>query len=387
MADVQNPAGASSPSATLEAPRDPQAYATWRQTGELPDEATTTEDPDQPEGDQTEDNSAAGEHSSPETEKGAPASEAGKQTERRRSTAEDRKAQLNREIQDLLKKRDSLRAEAGEKPTSTPESSTGNQAADKTQQAPQVAPQVKDEDIVFPDLKKPEKPQKPNSDNFKSWDDYEKAREEYQDKLVDYSEQMAEYRAEHKLRVRDLRTARTAAQEKIDRDFAEAGKRYADFDTVAGPTLKTIITDRAIHDDVKNLIGISPVFADLVYTIGGNKGEAEKFLELARKDRIGAIRKIVILEGLIQAELTKNASGKGKASATTDDDAGAGERDERGRFTGAPNRVSNAPEPPDEVGGRGTATTDESERAFKRNDFRAFMDAENRRDLERRKGR
>src|ERR1700761_3422135 len=105
----------------------------------------------------------------------------------------------------------------------------------------------------------------------------------------------------------------------------------------------------------------SRVLPDLLFTIGSDPSTLASFQEKGEADPWGAIDYIVLTESLIQEELAKGSS----VTAETG-------RNEKGQFTAKPETAAppakrgpeSAPEPPIEIGSRGSGTADASERAF-----------------------
>jgi hypothetical protein len=179
-----------------------------------------------------------------------------------------------------------------------------------------------------------------------------------------------------------LRTqiAQEAAQKELDSRVAEAKKRYPDFDERIQPAVKTITDDQQIPFAVKAVMNDSPVFVDLMYVLAEPKALAD-LIQTAKTNPAAAIRKIVLTEQLVQAELAKaktSAGADGKDKTATEGDGKT--RDASGKFVAnsdtsqsskektdaaASEPISRAPKPPTEVGGRATALTDDEEAALK----------------------
>lgn len=325
--------------AAIEVPTNATDYATWRQKGTLPSKESK-----QPP--KTED-SAASTTADEKTVESAPASEADKAvTTHKKLTAKERSAQLDAEIAELnekLAKRAELRKQVA-------------QPDDKKTAAPSTA-----------EAKDGKAPVKPKQEDFKTWDEYEEARDKYFEDLADHkaAKAIADDRA-----ARQQEAAQKALQEKVD----EGKQRYPDFEKVVAPAAKALMSDPEIPDLVKLMINDSPVFTDLLYVMGSDPAELSDFLTLAKVKPLDALRKIAVSEELIRQELA------GKSEKRRDAD---------GKFKSdvvAEKKSTEAPPPPKEVGGRGAAAGDEVDQAFKNGDVRAFRAAQNRRDLERRKG-
>jgi hypothetical protein len=329
----------------------------WRKTGNWPDRKATAQPKTEV--------SAPSKDSSADSAKSesAPASEAGKQTQetktqQQRHNADSRKAELNAEIKELLRKRDELRKET-QAPAAAPTSKTETPAASSTAAAPQ-------------ELKPPVKPD-PNS--FKTWGEYEAARDEYFDKLSDY-------KAAKAIEGHKQALAQEQQRQTISKQMEEARKAYPDWDTVGKTAINAVWGDgkpeSGVHPAIKHAIGSSPIMTHLLYVLGGDK-ELAQFVDLSRKDPARALMKLGAMEALLVPELEK--AGKDAANL---------ERNDKGQFTTTKTpekKVSSAPPPAKEVGGPGTPPADARVDAQKRGDFEAYRSASNARDLARFKTR
>ncbi len=346
--DANTPAAAPSPAATVEVPRDPQAYAEWRNTGKLPE-------PPKP---KTEESASSKKSSDAKPGKGeaegtgesrqATDSETGKKQEHKPSGAEKR---LNEILEDLRR--------AGLSPA---ELKTFKREAQKAAEQPNPTEKTEKPAGTEP-------PKKPKLDDFDDYDAYETAKDKYYEDLADY-------KAQQRLETFRTEQQQEAQQREFHGKLSDATKRYGD-DAVStiNTTAKAIFGDAKIPAAIKAIVDQSPVLVDLLYVMGSKGEDFTEFLELARTNPGAAIRKAVLLERLVTDELAKGS------------DSGAG-RDDSGKFTKqAPEKkVTEAPPPPKEVSGRGSQPTDEVETAAKTGDFAAFRAAGNRRDIARRKG-
>lgn len=332
---------------TFDIPREGEAYQEWRLTGKAPEakpkpastpgKETPAEGDKKPEG------------------KTAPASEPGTKTQehKNKSTAQTR---LDEILADLKT--------SGLTPAELKTfRKTGNLPADKAAAPPQGTEQT-----VNPasELKAPAKP---DPTKFKTYEELEAAQAKYIDDLVIYSSKkaIADHQAEQ---------GRKEALGVITGKLEDARKRYTDADSVIFPTNAAIFNDKGVSPAVKAIVGDSPVFVDLLYALGP---ERDAFVQLARTNPSAAIRRAIVMEQLVTAELTKGGKAEGEASGDT-------ARGEDGKFKAPEKQVTKAPPPPKEVSGRGSPPADEVEGAVKANDFRAFRDAQNRKALNKHKG-
>jgi hypothetical protein len=175
------------------------------------------------------------------------------------------------------------------------------------------------------------------------------------------------------------RRATAEAQKDLTTRVDEAKKIYPDFDARIQPAVQALTGDEAIPFAVKAMINGSPVFEHLLYVLGEPKALAD-LVATSKTNPAAAIRKIVMTESLVMAELEKS-KGKG-APAKAGDGA---ERDANGKFVSTEKKDAasetkpRAPKPPSEVGGRGTAPGDALRTAAAANDFPAFEAEQNRR--------
>lgn len=202
-----------------------------------------------------------------------------------------------------------------------------------------------------------EAPQKPKLEDFKTWEEYDAAKDSYYESMAKYESTQAVQRDREERSQQEQRS-------RVEAQLAEARKRYADFDEVAEPARKGIFEDPKVHQAIKVMANDSPVMTDLLYAIGGNADDLESFLKIAREKPTEAIRRLVIYE-----KLTMEALEKAQAKVTTPE-----------------KRETKAPPPPTELAGKGTTPVDEVEEARKAAEsdprkLSAWMDAENRRAL------
>ena len=340
MPDVEAPVAESSPAApppsteskpTTEpasVPTDPKDYLEWRKTGKLPSAesapAKESSDGDKP-------------------EKSAPAPEAGKpqQEKKPRSNAESR-------LEEILS---DLRT-AGLSPS----------------ELKSFKREVKQEQAKAA----PEPPAKPPAPAVKKLEDY--------DSIEAYLEDLADHKANQRLEAYRAEERQKAEQKVIADKLAEAKTRYGDdAEARIRSTAKSVFNDEQIPMAVKALANDSPVLVDLMYVMGSDPNELDEFVALAKSNPGAAIRKLVLVEKLVQEELAKG--GTPKASGNGD----APERDERGKFLPA-KKVTSAPPPPRETSGRSSPPPDAVKRAIDDGDFLSYRAEQNRRDIAKRKG-
>jgi hypothetical protein len=189
------------------------------------------------------------------------------------------------------------------------------------------------------------------------------------------------------------RRAQADAAKALTTKVEEARKLYGpEYDKRIAPAAKALWDDPQIPLPIKAVISDSPIFEHLMFVIGEPAALAD-LIQTAKSNPAAALRKIVLTEQLVQAEMAKKKAGK------TDDadkgDEGDRKRGEDGKFVSESDKkdekkasaapITKAPKPVSEVGGRGTATDNDEASAVKAGDFRAAKDAFTRRYIERNK--
>jgi len=212
----------------------------------------------------------------------------------------------------------------------------------------------------------------------------------YEDWVRAAAKHEAKWEARQEIALENQRRATEAAQRELSTRVEEAKKRYPDFDQRIQPAVKAITEDQQIPHAVKAVINDSPDFVDLMYVLAEPKALAD-LIHTAKTNPAAAIRKIVLTEQLVQAELAKMKAGGNGADKSKSGEATSGAdgktRDASGKFVSAEASEKKdgtepkprAPKPPSEVGGRGTAGEDELRRAAASGNFRDFEAEQTRR--------
>jgi len=337
MADEAQAAPSAAPEA-LQVPHDAEGYLQWRMTGEIPEQPKKAESAaaDAPKEEKSEAKSEAA--AKPESETGGQEHKKGG-----KKSAEERIAQLTARTKEL-----EARLEAASKPEAT----KANEKAE-----PAAKPQ-----------EKLEAPKKPLLKDFKSYDEYETAKDKYYEDLADYRAalKLAEFRQQQ---------VQQAKSQELQTKLTDARARYENADAVIAPAAKSIMEDAQIPGVVKAMVDDSPVMIDLLYVLGSKAEELSQFVTLAKTQPLAAMRTVAAMEQMIQAELGKSEQNRGADGKFSKSEEKAPEKKE----TKAP--------PPEKVLGGGSPPADEAEAALKAGNFREFKRIENQRDLERRKGR
>ena len=326
---------------TIEVPQQEEARAEWLKTGHLPET--------KPKADPAPAKESSAEGDKPEG-KSAPAPEAGnKQEQPKRSNADTRLTAL---LDDLR--------EAGLTPAQL---KTFRQDYKRNEAAPQTAAP---EHTAKPANGAPTKPD-PKDFEGKSWAEYEAAKDEY-------SEKLAEYKANQAVeRFRDAQRQESETRE-MQGKLADASKRYGDAaEATIRETSVTVFNDAKIPVVVKQMVNDSPVLVDLLYALGSDESGLADFIASAQQRPGEAIRKLVLVEKLVLEELA------GQTGKT--------ERGEDGKFQPPEKKTTSAPPPPKEVSGRGGPAPDPVEDALKTGDARAAIDQMTREQLRRKQGK
>lgn len=201
----------------------------------------------------------------------------------------------------------------------------------------------------------------------------------------EFVEDLSDWKAEQRIVAQAREQEQKAQTKALQDELAKARTRYENFDDVLTPTLNAIVSDNAVSPAVKAMLNDSEVLPDLIFTIGSDAKDLASFLQMAKTNPGKALRYIARVEGLIEEELSKGTI--------------AAERDATGKFASKPEPAApakrgpeSAPEPPLEIGSRGAGPMDESGRALSAiergdpNAVRAWIRAENAKDLRRRRG-
>lgn len=303
------------------------AYDTWRKTGDLPTEETpATETPNS----EVQDPPSSEESAPSAPVKSADPGAAPPQKNSKPS-AEVRKEQLNTEIRELIRKRDELLKAS---PTSvTP---TSQPAAEK--------PKVSVEPTIY-DL---DEHGQPKYTGDKAYDNFHADLRKYDREQI---LKEVESRQTQSQKSQKIQEAEQVISKVWQDRVKEARERYADFDVALSPDLpipQGSVADAFVLDSEHG--------TDVLYHLAKNPDELK---------RITALNPIQQARELVKIELTF-AKPAAKSPAP---------------------KITQAPPPPHQVGGKGTIMADEVEQALKEDDFAAFQAAENRRELNARKGK
>jgi hypothetical protein len=350
MSDVITPAAESSPQ-SIEVPTEPKAYQQWRQTGEVTPKAAPAP------AKKSSDTSVEGE--------GTQASEKATDSETEKKNQEHKPSKAEARLNELL---DDLR-KAGYTPA---ELKTLRKEAKAAAAEPESKP--KPEHTEKPAVDEAA-PKKPKADDFKTWEEYEAARDQY-------LEEMADYKATKAVEKDRAERRQEAAQKEMTERLNAAKARYGDgSDVTIVETAKAIFQDQTIPGAIREVLNESDVLPDVLYTLGKDPEGLAEFLEMAKSKPGAAMRKAILIEKLVSEEL-----GKGTPAG----ESAAPERGSDGKFVAekkAPEKkTTSAPPPPKETSGRSGPPADEVEGALKSGDFAAYRAAANRKELLARKG-
>jgi len=305
----------------------------------------------------SDDSSANGEE--PEGQKSAPDSETGGNKQEQPSRSSSKRSEEYR-VQELL----GIIKQAGFTPA---ELKTFKREAAQATEAKAPVP----EKTVQPPAAAA-KP--PKLEDFKTWDEFQQAEREYNTANID---ELVERKLQQRMQ-----------QQQADAKMAEAKQRYGDeAETYIRSTAAAVFNHTDVPPVIKAVLNESPVLADVLYVMGTNQKDFDEFIDLAKTNPGQALRKAVLLEQLVTEELKKGGS-RNNGSA---EEQPPPERNEAGQFVSSaqkpPAQRKPAPPPASEVSGKASAPPDEVASAVSRGDFRAYREAQNRRDLAARHGR
>jgi len=335
--------------APIEIPRsNTPEYAEWRNTGNLPEKKSPQAE------------SAPAEETKPDDSVDSATKEAQEKSKRRPDVEERFKQLTDKHKQEM----DSLRAKLDE--LSRPKDE--KQVESSTPKAPQT----------YNEWRK----------DFKPTQWIEKyAKDHPTESYEDATAAMADHLGDVRDQFRAIEQQRSSQHKELNDKVGAARERYGDkFDEVLAPTVTKIMSDAGVNPNVKAMLNDSDVLPDLVFTIGSDQATLDKFMKLSKENPGQALRYIAKVELDIQSELAK-----GKETTEVPRDAATGKFTKPAEIP-AKRGPESAPEPPIEIGSRGTGTLDDSERALKDMElgdpkaFRRYMEAENARDLRKRRG-
>lgn len=266
----------------------------------------------------------------------------------KRKTADDRKAQLSAEIQDLLAERKKQR-EALEK-----------ERVERTESQP-VEKKV---DANAP--KPPERPKRPDLVQFKTTAEFEAAMDKYDADVESYSAQKAAFDKA----TAEAQEAQTKMEQRLKDGIERVNKKYPDAIDVSKPIFQALVENSTAMPQVTWFLNHTEVLPDMLYALGG-KFKLDEFIELGKTNPAKAIRVLAMMENDIITELEKSA--KAAESAEVEEKPVPREK-----------KVTQAPEPPKEVGGKASASEDPLKSAVARRDFSSFANEANKRDIQRR---
>lgn len=341
------------PVTTIFVPDSGPERAEFLRTGKMPE--------DKPKADPTPASPEEGEESALDS---APGSDSGKQQRQEQRKTSEAAKRMNELMEDFKA--------AGITPS---ELKTFRQNYER-KQAKAEPPIAAPEKTVNPVID-PKAPVRPNRKDFEGQD-----WAIYEDKLSEYYEAMADYKAEKAIEGDRARQRQEAETRELQGKVADAEKRYgAEAKTTIQKASTEIFSDAKIHGLVKQWLNDSSALVDVLYVLGEKEANLSDFLETARSNPRAAITKLVLVEQLVMEELAK---GGGEAKA---------ERGEDGKFKPSTpeKKTTAAPPPPKELGGIHAAPPNEVETAtasaIKGGDARAAIDAMTREQIRRKKGK
>jgi hypothetical protein len=312
-----------------------EEYSKYRQSGELPARFKPAEQAESAPADTPEETEEA-EGDEPETEPESDPEEAQEQPPKG-SGAEKR-------IKQLLAKTKELEAQLAGKQDVKPESSPVPQ-----QPLTRTKPTAEDKDSSGNPKPTVDDKNPDGTPKYTDWDTY--------------NEDFVDWKAEQKVAEYKREQAQQEALKALNSTLEKARERYDDADEVIFPAAKTI-NEAKIPQAVKEVFAGSDLFIDLCYVVGSDPDELKQFVALAQSNPRAAIGKVFEYERGIREELSKP-------------------RDDKGKFTAAPEtKKTSAPKPPSPVGGGSSRAFDVSDESLSPEEWMRQRNKQ----LERRKG-
>jgi hypothetical protein len=282
-------------------------FNSYRATGEVPARFAPAEDADPEPADETP---AEGEE--PET-----APETAPEDDQEPPEGIGNKAR--RRFEKLLAENKALKAAQQAKPDVTPVPSPAPQAAQVAPTSPE--PTVNDT----------------KDDGTLKYADY-----------ADFVKALGRWSAEQTLHEAHQREVQQRQVSQVQENVEDARKRYGtEFDSVIEPTAATIMGDKTIPMQVKQMLSESDVLPELIYTIGTDQKTMKELERLSRVNPSQAIRYIATLEAGIRLELAAEPN----AAATPE-----------------PKKTA-APKPPSPVNGASSRAFDVSDESLSPDDW------------------
>ena len=269
----------------------------------------------------------------------------------KRKTADDRKLELSADIKDLLSKRGVLKEDDFWKDFEEFRKTRSAKPVAESQPAPQVN-----------EPKPPERPKRPDLAEFKTTAEYEAAMDKYDAAVETYQAQKAAFATA----TADAKANQEKLEAKLKEGWERVTAKYPDAKDVSTPIFQALMANAKAMPEVTWFLNNTEVLPDMLYVLGG-KFKLDEFLELGKTNAPKALRLLLTMENDIIAELAKSA---------------VPEKEPAPRET---KKVTQAPEPPKEVGGKASVPEDAIKTAVARRDFSTFANEANKRDIQRRR--
>jgi hypothetical protein len=270
--------------------------------------------------------------------------------EQKKPKGEDRKVELSVEIRELLERRGVLKEEDFWK-----EFQDFRESRKKADSQP-AAEAVKEPPP-------PERPKRPRRVDFATDALFEEALDKHEGELLEYPAKKAAYDQAKAQAAED----QAKLESRLRDGMSRVNEKYPDAKDVSKTVFEALWKNRDAMPHVTWFLNSSEVLPDMLYALGG-QFELDKLLEMGKKDPAKAIRVLSGMENSILAELEKAAKPK----------------EEEAPAPRETKKVTQAPEPPREVGGKASVTEDPLKAAVARRNFSAFAEEANRRDIQRR---
>jgi len=199
-------------------------------------------------------------------------------------------------------------------------------------------------------------PVKPKVDDFKTWDEYEAARDKFFEDLSDYKVAKAlqedrVQRAEEAKKEKQQAEGRTRA-EKWNKQIEAATKAHTDWDEKID-SVSDLIKSREFALGADFLVD-SDLGAEIIYHLGSNPDQAKEIAAMSPTKQVAAL-------GVIAHTLSKPAESPQKPPG--------------------PKKVTETPPPPGDLNGRNQLPPDPVKAALEADDTEAYMREANARDI------
>ncbi len=190
-----------------------------------------------------------------------------------------------------------------------------------------------------------------------------------------YKDQENQRKIDQALASERNRLAQEAVAKGLATQLEDMKQRYQDFDPAKLDSAAGELLANDVPMVVKQMVGSSKVFGDLMYVLAGDENFSE-LVALCKTDPLEAMRRIAVTESLVKDRIAGKKSGGEGADGKARDASGKFVSSESTETTSEQPKPR-APKPISDVGGRGTAPPDASRAAAAAGKFADFEAAEN----------